>query len=116
MGKTYQSLEDVAEFADVAGPVVLRQASLGLVVEGETGAREVAADAFEQVLGERHDVGGALPEWREMDGEDGEAVVEVVAEGAGGDLGAQVAVGRGHDADVDADRARAADALEAALL
>ena len=45
-----------------------------------------------------------------------EPVVEVGAEAARGDLGVQVAVRRGDDAHVDAQAARAADALELALL
>ena len=52
----------------------------------------------------------------QVDGDDVEAVVEVLAEGAGADRLEQVGVGRGHHADVDLHRGHAADAIDATLL
>ena len=57
-----------------------------------------------------------LAERRELDREDVEPVVEVLAERLLADGLEQVAVGGGDDADVDLDRRRAADPLELALL
>ena len=58
----------------------------------------------------------AVAEGGEDDGEDGEAVEQVVAEAAGGDHRGEVAVGGGDPPDVGADGLAAADAFEAALL
>ena len=65
---------------------------------------------------EERDVLGAIAERREMDGEDVESVVEILAEGLFLDRFQQVAVGGGDDADIDPDRRLAADAVEFMLL
>jgi hypothetical protein len=62
------------------------------------------------------DVLGPLPQRRHVDGEDVEAVVEVLAEAALSDLVCQVTIGRGDNAHVDLDRPGAAEPLELAFL
>ena len=59
---------------------------------------------------------GPLAQRRQADGEDGEAMIEVFAQPPLGHLLGEVAVGGGHQADIDLDGAGAADPLEAALL
>ena len=72
--------------------------------------RELAAGlggvAREEVARERQDVLAPLAQRRELDRDHVQAEVEVLAEAAGGDLVAQVAVGRRDDAHVDAARLR----------
>src|SRR2546421_476916 len=59
---------------------------------------------------------GPLAEWRDVDAEHVEAVVEVLAELLAGDRRREIAVrGRDH-AHIGLDRARAAESLELALL
>ena len=70
----------------------------------------------DEVAAEERDVAAALAQRRERDGHHVEPVEQVLAEGAGGDLLLQVAVGRGDQAHVDADGLDAADPLELALL
>ena len=70
---------------------------------------QLAVVQADEVLDQRRDVLAALAQRRDLDAEDVEAVVEVVAEAAGLDLAAQVAVGGGDDAHVDLDRRRGAD-------
>ena len=62
------------------------------------------------------DVFLALAQRRHLDGDDVQAVVEVLAELAGRDHRRQVAVGRGDQPDVDLDGAGAAQPLEFVLL
>ena len=70
----------------------------------------------EEVLDEEGDVVGAIFEVGQVELHDGEAVVEVFAEGAAGDLFAEVAVGGGDDADVDRDDLVATDPFDLAAL
>jgi hypothetical protein len=71
---------------------------------------------LEEEVDEDGDVLAALAQGRHVDGEDVDAVVEVVAEAPVRDHRAQVAVGRRDDAHVYLDGARAADAANLALL
>ena len=75
-----------------------------------------AGEALHEVRDERLDVVGALAQRRDQDLRDREPIVEVGAEPPGVDLGAQIAMRRGEHADVDVDRAAAADARERAAL
>jgi hypothetical protein len=68
------------------------------------------------VLGEEQDVLTPLAKGREVDGEDGEAIVEILAEPALGHCAVQIAVGGGEEADVGVERRGAADTLVLALL
>ena len=70
----------------------------------------------EEVVHELRDVLAALAQRRELDVDDREAEVEVLAEGALVDHLAQVAVGGGEHAHVDLDDLVAADALDLAVL
>ena len=67
-------------------------------------------------LRQRHDVVLALAQRRHLDRDDVQAVVEVLAELAGLHHRRQIAVGRGDQPDVDAQRPRAAEPLELVLL
>ena len=68
------------------------------------------------VVRQRHDVVLALAQRRHLDRDDVEAVVQVLAELARLHHRRQVAVGRGDQPHVDAQRARAAQPLELVLL
>ena len=74
------------------------------------------SSAAEDVLGQGRDVLGAVAERRDDDPGDVEAIVQVLAEPAGGDLLGQVAVRGRDDAGVGAEGLGPADALELALL
>ena len=70
----------------------------------------------EQRGGDGADVEPALAQRRQVDRHDVEAPVEVGAEAAGGDLGGEIAVGAGDDADVDRLGPDRADRQDLALL
>ena len=73
-------------------------------------------ELLEEVIDEQQEVGFPLPQRRHEDREDVEAVVQVLAEGAGGDRALHVLVGGGDEAHVDLDGLGAAQALELPLL
>ena len=49
----------------------------------------------EEVISEQVDVFGALSQWREVDGDDGDPIEEVLAELSAGDLRLEIFVGGG---------------------
>jgi hypothetical protein len=71
---------------------------------------------FNVVIDEQRDVARPGTQRRKLDRQDVEAVVQVLAKAALADLGFQLAVGRGDNADVDPQVDRAADPLERFLL
>ncbi len=69
----------------------------------DVGAAVLAAELGEEFLDEERDVFFAVAQGRDEEGDDVEAVEEVFAEVAAGDLLFEVLVGGGDDADVDVD-------------
>ena len=61
----------------------------------------LAVEARDQVRGELGEIVGAVAQRRQLDADDREALVEVGAELAARDELAEIAVGRGDDAEVD---------------
>ena len=104
-----EALHLVLQLAHVARPVVGLEELHRLLREARRGLAELGRVALEEVLGEERDVLAALAQRRHADGEDLEAVVEVLAEAPLGDLLLEVAVRRRDDAHVDALLLRRAD-------
>ena len=106
-------LEDVAEFADVAGPgVALEQFRGG----GGKLCVAVGREHGKEGGGKRGHIGGAFVEGGQGDFEDVQAVVEILPETSGADFVAEVFVGRGDEPEIDAQILASADAGEGALL
>ena len=102
-------LDDVVELAHVALPGQRHEQLQGGAVGAFEALLQLAVVDADEVLDQRRDVLAPLAQRRDLDVDDVEAVVEVVAELARLDLAPQVAVGGGDDADVDLDRRRGAD-------
>src|SRR5262249_3157357 len=73
--------------------------------------RPLAAERAPEVAAEERDVARPLAQGRELDPRDGDPEVEIVAEAARGDLAIEIAPRGAEDAHVEANEARAADAL-----
>jgi hypothetical protein len=110
------AFDDVLEFADVAGPVVVVEGLEAGVAEARDMDAVLAGEALEEVLGEKGDILPAFAEGGDVDGDDVEAEVEVLAELLAGDAQFELAVGGGEDADIDLDGAGAPDPFELAFL
>ena len=107
--------QGVLQLADVARPGPLLDGQEGLGREREL-PQPCLRSSAEDVLGQGRDVLGPVAERRDHDPGDVQAVVQVLAEPAGGDLLGQVAVGGRDDAGVGAEGLGPADPLELALL
>ena len=68
------------------------------------------------MLDQQRNVVLAFAQWRNVDGNNGQSMVEVFSEAGGFDLATQILVGRGDHANVDLDRRAGANAFELALL
>jgi hypothetical protein len=115
-GEDGGALEHVGELAQIARPSVLGE--LGQAVLRDS--HPSPARASRLLLEEHHRKAGQVlepvAERRQVQGEDAQAIVEVLSESALPDGAGQIHVGRGEDTDVDLDRAVAAHRLEATLL
>src|SRR5439155_8075719 len=104
------------EFADIAGPGVLRESVHGVGGNIFDILIELAAEALHEVANEEGKIFGAFAESGNLDGENVEAVEEVAAERAFGDTLGKIGVRGGDNADVHALSAIAAEAFEFLLL
>ena len=102
-------LDDVVELAHVALPRQRHEELQGRAVDALEVLLQLAVVHRHEVLDERRDVLAALAQRRNLDAEDVEPVVEIVAERALCHDLREVAVGGGDDAHVDLDRRRRAD-------
>ncbi len=108
----HQPLDVVAKLADVARPVVGLKHGHGVVADGARRQAGGARNLLDEMAHEQRDVLAPLGQRRNAQRHDGQAVEQVLAERALGDLALKVAAGGGNDAHVDGDAVGAADALE----
>src|SRR5215468_2413213 len=111
-----EPLHHVAQLAHVARPVVGEEVGEGLHGHRLGAAPVLRREEGDEVLHEGGDVLLAPAQRGHLDGNDVEAVEEILAEAPRGDLLLQVLVGSGDDAHVDAERLLAAHPLEGLLL
>src|SRR5262245_9527552 len=110
-----EAFDEVAEFADVTGPRIAQQdfeRSIGkfagtLAISG--------AEFVEEMAREDGDVFLAIAQGRNKKGNYVEAIEEILAEAAVGNLLLEILVGGGDDADIHADRLIGTDGFEALL-
>src|SRR5215510_11263837 len=108
----HRAFDDVAQLADVAGPVVTEQQSLGLRRHTLDAAVEPLIEVADEMSDERQYVLAAFAQRRQRDRHYVQAVEEVFAEAPAFDLVLQVAVCRGDDPHGDLFLLHAADAPE----
>src|SRR5262249_43616993 len=109
-------LDRVLELADVAGPGVRDQRAIRGRRERAALATEARGRRGEEVLDQERHVLGPLAQRRQRDADDVQPIVQVLAELAALRLRFQVLIRRREHADVDLDRAVAADAFDLSLL
>src|SRR5229473_3554630 len=109
------SVDLVLELADVARPLVLDDGLQGLGAEANL-ALEGLAIAAQEGIGEEDHVLTALAERRQVDGDHGESIVEILAEAAAAQGFVEALVGGRHHAHVDGDDLATAHPLDLALL
>src|SRR5208282_5871092 len=115
-GKHNGALDDVLELAHIARPIVVHQELHRGVRETSRRLVVFAAELVEKALDELRDIFLALAEGRQLQRNDVEAVIQVLAETAFANQLHQIFVGGGKNANVDLDRIGAAEAHEFALL
>ena len=111
-----RALHPVLELAHIARPVVRVDRREG--IGGEAGDRGVhlGGETLEEGLRQQHRIAVALGKAGDAHHDLGEAVEQVLAEGARADHLLEILVRRAHDPGVDRDRAPPADTLDGAFL
>src|SRR5439155_732647 len=115
-GEDGGALHQVLELAHVPGPGILLEQLAGARREGRRRLPQLLAEAGEEEGGQVRDVLLPLAQRGQMDLEDVQPVVEVLAERPRADAGAQITIRRRQHPDVERDPLVAADALDHALL
>jgi hypothetical protein len=110
------SLGDIAQLADVTGPVVLLEGGEGSVGDFYVGATILLAELGEKFSGEKWDILLAITQRRDEEGNDVESIEEVFAEVATGDLLFEILIGSGDDASIDVNGRGGTDGVEALLV
>src|SRR6266436_2042923 len=116
VGEDEGPLDGVLQFTDVSRPAVLQEEIASLRTEACLTPSHPARELAQEVVGQHEDIVRPLPQGWEMDAEDGEPVVEIIAETAIHDGLLQIVVGRCDETDVGAERRRATDTFVLALL
>ncbi|CAG9202602.1 hypothetical protein PSP6_210220 [Paraburkholderia tropica] len=111
-----REVNDVFEFADIAGPRIGQQSLHRVLGEHRLRAFELRAVARAEMLGEQHDVLRSFAQRRQAHTRQIDPVEQIHAEIAGDHGTLQIDIGRGHNPHVDAPRARRAHARHLALL
>src|SRR5262252_5587105 len=112
----HRPLDDIAQLADVAGPRVVAEAHHGRLVDPLDLPSVLLVELGDEGLYEERDVLGPLAQRRERDGQHVDPVVQVLPEGLVAHGLGGVAVGRGHDPNVDLDLRLATDPANHAVL
>ena len=107
------ALDDIAELADVPGPFVGLQRDHRIGRDLGRGHTAIGGVMRDEMRDQRRDILTPFGEWRDLNRDDVESVIEILAETAFRNLVRQVTRGRRDDADIDLDDACTADASEA---
>ena len=99
-GQNYPALNDILQFAHVAGPIVALQFVHEEFCQARTRDAKSAGGLFDKVIGKRVDIFEALAQRRDFNRENAEAIIEVQAKTACLGLGEKVAIGCGYETDV----------------
>src|SRR5262245_34505840 len=111
-----RALEAVAELAHIAGPRVRAQHAERRIVHRGDALVVLGAELLEKGLDQERDVVAALAQRRHRQAHDVQAVIEILAEGAGANRLHGLLVGRGEHSHIDLDLGLAAEASDHAVL
>src|SRR5690348_11055411 len=110
------AFDGVLQFTDISRPRIAAKSAERLYRQTKRRLAKFAAEAFEEMFGEKNYVIAAFAQWWNCYGDGRNAEVEILTKCFLRDSGLQVFVRGDKNADVNVDGLRAADALEAAFL
>ena len=116
LGENDRPLDEILKLADVARPAPFDERLQGFGGNRFDAPAHALGMAAEEIADKERNVVAALAQWRNGDGENPQAVIEVAAELSCVDHFGEVAIRGGHEANVYGNRARTADPLELLLL
>ncbi len=110
------SLDGIAEFADVAGPIIALERVFGSECQLFCRFSIGGGDIVDELVGERQDFVAAAAQRLDAEADDVEAEVEILAEGSFADHCGEVAMCGGDDSEIDGNRLHAADGDDRSFL
>src|SRR5262249_12101160 len=120
LGKRRGLNQGVMKLTDVPGRGILPQKSFCGIrnpfvpIARLLGVMKVVVDLLEQPLGDEGDIRLPVAQWRDLEGDDSEPVVEILSEASLVDRFDEVAIVRGDDANIAACRFGGTDSAELA--
>ena len=115
-GQDHGVLHRVFQLPDIAGPGVIQEQAHGLGAELQDLLAPLQGKTAQEMEGQPGDIVFPVPEGRQDDGDDVEAIEEVFPEGPFFDLGQEILVGGGQDAHIHGQGLLSPQALEFAGL
>ena len=115
-GQHHRAMQAILQLAHIAAPRLGREPIQRCRAERPLGQAVQPGELGGQVPGQRHDILRALAQGRQLQGQHTEPEQQILAERAFRDCPLEVAVAGGDQPDIDANRPRAADAIDLALL
>jgi hypothetical protein len=115
-GQNDRPLHDVLQLTDIARPGMLTQRRIGSGRQAQSGATGASAVIGKEMTRQRSDILASLPQRRNQQGKDVQAIEQVLTKVTPGHGVGHVAIGSGDDADIEDHRLLAADPLDFALL
>ncbi len=116
VGENDGAFDQVLHLSHIAGPAVIDQRVDGPLAKAGDGLAVLLRGALHEPVHQQGNVVAAVAQRRHADGEDVQAVKQILAERAVLHRVAQVDIGGGDYADIDLAHSRVADALDLALL
>src|SRR5258706_8662046 len=110
-----QSLHEIAQFAHIAGPRIAHKDFEGILAELARFLAVLRTEFIQEVADENGNVREAVTERRNEEGNYVQAIEKVLTESPARDFLVEIFVGRGDDANVDADGLIRANRLKALL-
>src|SRR5690606_33906166 len=111
----HHPFDHVAQLTHIAGPVVRLKRGHRLGTDPGRRYPAVGGLAAYKMVAQARDIVAPLAQWRDVNRNDVEAVIEILAKTAFGDLGHQVTRGARNDAHINPDHRASADAGKALI-
>ena len=102
-------LEKIAKLTNIARPWIAHQGIEGILPQGLGLTFVLLAEDSQEMLREKRDIAGPLPQWGNPQSHDLQAVVEILSETTFGNLLLEVPIGRRDEPIIDLDQVAAPD-------
>ena len=111
----YQTLYEILQLSDVARPWIFLQDGQDIIADSFLGQTAFLSKFLQKIFNQQGDVLRTISQWRYLDGDDVQAIVEILPKPSLVDLPLQIFVGGSYDSNIHLDDLAAPHTLEALL-